>query len=179
MNTQEIWKAIPGYEGFYEVSDHGRVKSMERVITDVLGRKRIVKERILRPGRDKDGYLRVVLRKDNSPRDFSIAPLVASVYIGHRPDGLECCHNDGDRESNHFLNLRWDTHKNNNDDKLQHGTKLIGEQCPSSKLKVSDIPLIRGMRADGWSYNGIAKHFNVCKRTIVQICLGRSWKHIP
>jgi hypothetical protein len=60
---KEVWKDIKGYEGRYQVSDNGRVKSLERTFIDKLGHKQHIKERIRQPSTDKDGYLYVLLYK--------------------------------------------------------------------------------------------------------------------
>lgn len=119
QHDEEIWKDIPGYEGKYQVSSRGRVKSMSRVLVDSLGRKRKWKERILKPGDNGNGYEHVQLGVRHSRRVHS---LVLEAFIGQRKPGDEACHNDGNRKHNCVANLRWDSRAENHDDKWKHGT---------------------------------------------------------
>lgn len=98
--TQEIWKSIPGYEG-YEVSNMGQVRSFRG-----LGR-----PRILKPSVNRDGYTMVHLSGSTSP--VFIHRLVMLAFEGPCPEGLEVCHGDHNRSNNHLDNLKYDTHQEN------------------------------------------------------------------
>lgn len=115
----EVWRDIPGFEGFYQVSDHGRVRSMAR--PDKIGRIRS-KNRILKPFRDKDGYLGVTLCRIGGRHKRKVHRLVLEVFVGPCPDGMECCHSDSSRSNNHLSNLRWDTHSSNIKDAVRRGS---------------------------------------------------------
>ena len=69
---QEVWKDIKGYEGFYQVSNMGKVKSLKRTINNstTYGGKATIKERILKPKKDKDGYESVGLNKDGKRKEL-------------------------------------------------------------------------------------------------------------
>lgn len=119
----EIWKAIPGFEGSYEVSDQGRVRSLARRIPTVCkGRAttRLVPARILKPGRKPSGHVSVALTRKGGSHDLHV--LVLTAFAGSKPIGMEACHNDGDPSNNVLSNLRWDTRTNNILDAVKSGT---------------------------------------------------------
>lgn len=118
--TQEQWRAVVGHEGLYEVSDHGRVRSLDRVITRSDGQRMHFRGKLLRPSlaRTPD-YPVVGLPGGTSAR---VHNLVLEAFVGRRPPGLIACHNNGDHHNNHLSNLRWDTYGSNNLDLVRHGT---------------------------------------------------------
>lgn len=118
MNS-ERWLPVSGYEGSYEVSDLGRVRSLDR-ITD-RGRK--WRGRVMSPAPMRsNGYLIVSLWRDGSQRTTLVHRLVLSAFVGPAPDGAEGLHGDGDPENNKLTNLSWGTHSENEMDKVRHGT---------------------------------------------------------
>lgn len=133
----ETWRPIPGYEGSYEASDLGRVRSVERTITDRLGRSRRVRNRVLRPAVCKRGdritHLSVVLGLGNP---HHVHRLIMLAFVGPRPEGLETCHNNGDPTDNRLENLRYDTNSANHLDMQRHGTDVYRNRthCPRNHL---------------------------------------------
>lgn len=119
---REEWRPIPGWEGFYEVSDLGRVRGIERVSS---GRRQ--KSRVLKPtgpvGNTK--YLFVRLRRKGKTDYKPVHHFVLVAFAGPRPLGKEACHNDGDPTNNCATNLRWDTHTANMQDQVRHGTRRL------------------------------------------------------
>lgn len=95
----EIWRDVPGYEGLYQVSNLGNVKSLRR-------------GKILKPRKSKD-YLHVVLCKDGKETEFRVNRLVCSVFNGPIPPGLEVNHINEDKSDNRLSNLNLMTHKEN------------------------------------------------------------------
>lgn len=102
----EIWKPIDGYEGLYEVSNCGRVKS--------LCATRWHKIKMRKPVPDKDGYLTVLLKRDGKYRCFKIHRLVATAFIPNTHHYPAVNHKDEDRQNNRVDNLEWCTAKYNN-----------------------------------------------------------------
>lgn len=127
--SQEDWQPVPGYEGRYEVSDFGRVRSLDRL--DSRGNR--AWGRVLSPDVRPSGHLRVTLCRDGHPKRTWVHWLVLSVFVGPHPEGLETCHNDGDPANNAVSNLRWDTKSANARDRLRHGRhhQAARTRCPS------------------------------------------------
>ncbi|MGJ5667773.1 NUMOD4 motif-containing HNH endonuclease [Rhodococcus aetherivorans] len=120
--SREEWRPVIGWEGYYEVSSDGLVRSIERTIQYADGRSRVYPSRIISP-RDggRSGHLIVSLSKNLYRRHFRVHTLVAEAFIGPRPAGTECCHNNGIASDNRVENLRWDTHTENMRDTVRHG----------------------------------------------------------
>ena len=119
---QEVWKAIPGYEGRYEVSDQGRVRSLDRIVEcfgPVKGRYLSKRSgRVLRPGPSNFGHLSVVLGKNNTQ---FVHKLVLLAFVGPAPNKHECRHLNGDPADNRLENLCWGTRHENIMDSVRHG----------------------------------------------------------
>ena len=119
----EIWKDVPGYEGQYQVSDHGRVKSLDRDIVQMSRwgtlYMKSVKGVMLRPGRMPAGHVSVSLGRNNSQ---CVHKLVLLAFVGPAPGGHECLHDNGDPSDNRLSNLRWGTRGDNIRDAVRHGT---------------------------------------------------------
>lgn len=114
---KESWHPVPGYTGLYEVSDQGRVRSLDRIVTQ---RNRWggmttypLKGRVLRPGSTKTGRLQVNLSKNNNSWVVSVHALVALAFLGPCPDGREIDHVNGDCRDNRLANLEYVTHQEN------------------------------------------------------------------
>lgn len=109
----EIWKDIEGYEELYQISNYGRVKSLPRNGT-------ILSSRILKPGRDSNGYLFVNLHRNNIAKHCSIHVLVAKAFVPNPDNKPTVNHEDGDKTNNVFSNLTWATYK----EQLEHSFKM-------------------------------------------------------
>ena len=119
--TQERWLPVPGYEGFYEVSDHGRVRSVDRVVVAGSGERKFA-GRVLRLGTNRHGYMLVALRKPGIQKSKRAHRLVLEAFVGPCPEGMAACHENGDKLDNRLSNLRWDTTSSNLYDAVRHGT---------------------------------------------------------
>lgn len=120
-NNKEIWTDIQGYEGRYEISSWGRVKSCERYVKSNNGNLRKVKERILRLSKDKYGYLQVVLRNNNGiKKTYLVHRLVAQTYLSNHENLSEVNHRDEDKTNNRVENLEFCTSEYN----LHYGTRI-------------------------------------------------------
>lgn len=108
----EAWKDIIGYEGLYQISDHGRVKSLPKRKGKGVGY--ATDERILRPSINSRGYCNVVLCKGGKTRTFALHRLVAESFIDNPSELPEVDHMDRDKTNNHVDNLRWATVSENN-----------------------------------------------------------------
>lgn len=127
----EEWRDIKGYEGLYQVSSEGRVKSLERKVSH-RDRERTIKERILKPGINRGGYLKINLYTDGKPKTLIVHRLVASAFVPNPDDKPEVNHVDEDKSNNRACNLEWVTAKEN----ANHGTRneRIGKQVSQYTL---------------------------------------------
>ena len=104
---REEWRPLVGYEGLYEVSNRGNMKSLERTVWDNRGYYRTVPERILKPMKDSSGYLQVKLWKDGKAKKYLVHRLVAEAFIPN-PDNLpQINHIDENKQNNCMDNLEW------------------------------------------------------------------------
>ena len=105
---EEIWKDIPGYEGIYQCSNLGSIKSLERYVKHSNGGLRIVNDRILKQNITLCGYKYIWLHNDGSRKSCRIHKLVAICFFNHKPDGYLVCvdHIDGNKLNNRVDNLR-------------------------------------------------------------------------
>jgi len=112
---KEVWRDIPDYEGYYQVSDLGRIRSLDRTVLTTNGQDRFYKGRIIKGNVDKDGYRRTTLKKNNIGRTFKFSQLVAMAFLGHEPNGhtLIVDHINGDRSNDRVNNLRVVTNRAN------------------------------------------------------------------
>jgi hypothetical protein len=173
------WQSIPGYEGLYEISDSGVVKSLcfrNRHNGRIEPR---AAAKILTPQRDRVGYLRIGLRKDKTARQFYIHQLVALAFVGCRPDNLELDHLDAQKGNNSSSNLEYVTHQENCDRALKMGLHPgwpCGEDHARAKLTWQQVEQIRSRYVPGvFGIKRLAKEFEVSKRTIQFILRRRTW----
>ena len=138
MQSTENWKAIPGYEGIYEVSDQGRVRSLDRITAKNAFKKGALKK----ASTVANGYLYVDLYKLGKASKRTVHSLVLEAFIGPAPSGMICCHNNGVRVDNRLENLRWGTYSDNAHDTVRHGTHVQAARthCPRGhELKAPNL----------------------------------------
>lgn len=105
-----IWKDIKGYEGFYQVSTHGQVRSLDRIIIRSDGFPVSLKGQVLAQTTDKDGYKHLRLRKNNAEKSFFVHRLVADTFVlNFEEESVQVNHKDEDKANNHYSNLEWCT----------------------------------------------------------------------
>lgn len=129
-----------------------------------------------------NGYKRVHLRKHNKTYFSRIHRLVLETFVGLCPEGMECCHNNGNPADNRLSNLRWDTKSNNQKDSVKLGTHHsfgYGESHMMHKLKEKDIiNIIYLWNTKLFRQQEIADMYNIKQNTVSQIVNGKIWKHI-
>lgn len=181
---KETWKAVPAWEGVYEVSDQGRVRSVTRTIyaKNPVGvvAPRTYAGRVLLKAAGKRGYEMVSFTAPGRKRTYSyVHALVAAAFIGPKPSGKEVCHNNGRRSDNRRINIRYDTRSANALDRHAHGTmnQPCGERCAAAKLTKHAVRYIREV-GGGVSQRALGRMFGVSHSTIAAAASGKSWKHI-
>lgn len=173
MAEEEIWKPVPGFEG-YEVSDLGRARSVDRIVShrESAGSTKALRGRILKPQRNRGGF-HVNPCVGGKQKQVSVHVLVMRAFCGNPPDpGLDVCHNDGDSSNNKLSNLRYDTRKGNLADRWRHGTMNVGQMNGTNKLTVDQVREIR-MRMDG--LKSIARDYGVSSGTVWAVRTRRAW----
>lgn len=164
--TPEVWRLVVGYEGWYEVSDHGRVR---RVQGPTAGR--------LLEGFWFKGYLRVILTRLGGQRYAFVHQLVLDAFVGPCPDSLVCNHKDGDKGNNRPTNLEWVTHQENKDHAVRTGLwqPFHGEDHPRAKLTTAQVMEIRRLTEPA---QDAAARYGVSVGTIHSIRRGQTWRHL-
>lgn len=166
---QEIWKDIPGYEGRYQASTAGQIRSVThrvRVVAHGTEATRLMQGRVLRPGRCKSGHVSVVL--GHGAVGSPVHQLVALTFLGPAPNGCEVCHNDGDPTNNALSNLRYDTRSENIKDVLRQGRRW-------RKLTGEDVQAIRRLLKNGCKGKEIADRFSISQNSVSAIKTGRTF----
>lgn len=134
MENKEIWKDIEGYEGLYQISSYGRVKSLKRYI-----RKKHSNEFLLSEVNDDKGYLMVHLRKPSSSKHIRIHRLVAQAFIPNPNNLPQVNHKDEDKTNNRVDNLEWCDAKYN----LSYGTRQKREIKTQQQTHPSCKPVLQ------------------------------------
>jgi len=171
MDSNEIWKDVIGYEGLYQVSDYGNIKSLPR-----LG---VVRSRLLKHLIMPRGYHSVRLYSNGSNKQFLVHRLVAMSFLLNELGKPEVNHIDSDVNNNKLNNLSWCTREENVNHSFRSGIKSNkGSDNPRSKLCASDVINIRKMISEGHSVSYIASIYFVTKTSVYYIKKGKSWIHI-
>jgi len=121
----EVWLPVVGYEGLYDVSNLGNVRTLERAWFSGEHHQvmRTVKAGPKAQKADRHGYLRVTLSKEGKKRRRSVHHLVLDAFVGPGEDNAQCRHLDGNKENNRVENLCWGTIGENAADRKLHGTQ--------------------------------------------------------
>ncbi len=162
------WRPIPGFEELYCVSDNGKVRS-ERSGNLVSLNTRF------------NGYKLAHLYPGGGKRNRKakyVHRLVLEAFVGCCPEGMECRHLNGDRSDNRLCNLQWGTSRQNQADKIAHGTRLQGDRVPASKLSSRAVLSVRWLYRNGVSPVAIAATYSVSVGCIQDICYGKNWTHL-
>ena len=171
----EEWRAVVGYDGSYEVSNRGRVRSLDRFVP-VQGRAgRFLRGRFLRSRRSK--WYDVV---EVAGRSLTVHRLVLESFIGPCPPRHLCRHLDGDPKNNRLENLRWGTVRENQLDKRGHGTMPRGESHWRSELTETMVREIRTRASSGETIPDMLRSgdFPVSLETIRNAAKGKTWSHV-
>lgn len=171
----EEWRDLPGYEGHYQVSSMGSVRSLDR--TDIRGHK--IKGRIFKCGCIVSGYRTVIFTKFNKDQRFLVHRLVTLAFIGPCPEGRQVNHKDGDKLNNAASNLEYVTPRENVAHAYATGlTRNRGEDHHHARFTVEDVLDIRRRVAQGEPQRSLARFHNASPAAINEIINRATWKHV-
>lgn len=180
---QEVWKPVAGYEGSFEVSSHGQVRSLDKVSPQKSAKGKIYqcsrKGRQLKLELDTKGYFRIHFTSVGIRRSYGVHQLVALAFIGSKPGGNYVVnHKDGNPKNNHVNNLEWVTHKENAQHALATGLTPRGEKCPWAKLTEENIRQIKLLWMNGNKCQKIAQIIGLDRKYVTEILRETRWKHV-
>lgn len=110
---KEIWKDIKGYENIYQVSNLGRIKTLDKYVNCLYGQKRLIKEKIIKTFKNNNGYFITSLYVNSKSKKFLVHRLVAEAFIPNPDNKPQINHIDGNKENNCVDNLEWVTQSEN------------------------------------------------------------------
>lgn len=171
----EEWKQVIGYEGRYEVSKLGDIRTD---LNSPHRNSRIHRGKFLHQRMNKNGYLRVSFNLDGVKRSRNVHLVVLEAFKGLRPEGKVARHKDGNSKNNASDNLEWSTQKENIADKIIHGTDNKGEKHQNAVLTNQDVIVMRAMKEVGYSNVWIANCFLVTPVNVGYVVNRKSWTHI-
>lgn len=166
----EVWRDIPNYEGFYQVSNFGRVKSVKRVVVRRNGTTNTCQEKILKLNTNK-GYYYISLFKNGIGKTFGVHQLVLHAFVGVQEKGLEVRHLDNNPFNNRLENLAYGTKSDNMQDAVKCGSL---SRCHTSLTDEQVISILADERRIG----EIAKSYNIDSGTVIAIKQRKYFKHL-
>lgn len=174
----EIWREVPGYDGWYECSTEGRVRSWKSPGNNQAGeRPRSDVPRPVRPACTRGEYLFVNLSRGGAVKSFRLNRLVLTAFEGPPFEGAQACHRNGDRSDNRLDNLYWGTPAENQTDKERHGTQVRGESMATARLDRAKVAEARSLWAGGGvTILQLAERYGVSGPTIWKAVTRRTWK---
>jgi hypothetical protein len=184
--TDEIWKDIKGYEGLYQVSNYGNIKSVKRTVPHAARRTISKKEKIMTLKKTHKGYYSIQLYKAGKRKGYAVHRLVAMHFLINKENYETVDHIDANKKNNHYTNLEWVTNAENSRRKVEKRLHIFGERIYTNKLKEKDVLHIRRefwLNSDNYNqkvetYNKLVSGYGVCRGTIKEICQNKIWKHL-
>jgi len=178
---EEIWVDIIGYEGFYQVSNTGKVRSVDRSIKYSNGKVYVYKGKELSLKYRKDGYYTACLCKNSDEKNLFVHRLIAFAFIPKVDNKPFINHKNGVKTDNRIENLEWCDYSDNNKHAYDTGlnSTLKGEKSHFSKLKSADIYSIRNMYHN-WFFTKweLADIYKMTYNSIHNILIKKTWFNI-
>ena len=165
--TLERWLPVVGYEGYYEVSNLGRVQRHSgRILKPYVNRK------------NYGEYCQVRLSRGGVARTCEVHILVARAFLGPCPDGYQVCHGPAGSLDNSVVNLSYGTPVENAADMYRDDTIMTGTRNPNAKLTDEIVRLCRVRVAAGETYAALAREFGVSRVTMNLAVRRVNWRHV-
>jgi hypothetical protein len=180
-NQEEVWKDIPNYEGYYQISNLGRVISLTRIVLDKNGVAKNIKSKAIKSTLNKyNGYLTIAPCVNSKNKQLYVHRLVLSAFTNNPFNKKFVNHKNGIKTDNRLENLEWVTPSENSIHAVEIGlSKTKGGSNPMAKLTQEHILDIRKRFADGISAYKIAKDLGFISNSAIRlIVLRKRWKHI-
>lgn len=174
----EIWKDVPGYEGLYEISNLGNIRSLDRMSQ---GKRQFkIKGKKLKPWKDTRGYPQIYLCKSGNKKPIAIHRLVLISFVGLHPEKNTVNHKNGVLDDNRLDNLEWTTQKENNNHAFNTGLmdSILGENGTKFGLTNKQAKEIRRLSKTGMSNKEIADKYKVPTNHIYNIVKRKSFKRV-
>ncbi len=172
QSNVERWLPVVGYEGLYEVSDLGRVRSLDRFVSHRYGGVQLKKGKVLAPCFHRHGYPKVGLWKDGVQTVPCVHVLVAAAFLGPCPAGMEVLHGKAGSRDCRLSNLRYGSHEENQQDMLRDGTAQTGTKAHSSKLTEEDVRAIRRSNETGVA---LRRRYGISSAQVSRVRTGKNW----
>lgn len=179
--SKERWLPVPRYEGLYEVSDLGQVRSLDRYIRGKYG-SRFLRGRVLHPGSPRNARRTVSLCRDGERETRLVGNLVLEAFVSPRPVGQVIRHGraGGGALNDSLDNLEWGTPEENmGADCLRDGTDRRGEKCGMAKLTAAIVTEMRIRYLAGETVTSLAAEFGVSESTASNAITGKRWSWLP
>lgn len=175
---KEVWEDIQEYEGFYQVSNLGRVRSLDRTVPAKNGKIKFCKGGIKAQSENSCGYLRVMLSKNKKNTHILVHRLVAAAFLENPDNHKQVNHINGNKKDNSIDNLEWISGLENIKHSIETGLRdLKGEKNSQSKLTKKDVIEIK-KRLENETLTAISKDYDISISVISKIKLGKAWKHV-
>ena len=179
MTIIEEWRPVVGYEGFYEVSNRGQVRSLSWMTKHWQGGQRTKPARMLAQVPHWKGYFHVSIRTPGEEgKAAQVHRLVAAAFMPKPSPAHQVNHKDGDKHNNNIENLEWVTQRENTKHAYENGLCPRGERHPKARLNPEAVRRIRALRAEGTSLRTIAANFGISRGALHNIFVGKSWRHV-
>ena len=171
----EVWKDIKGYEGLYQVSNFGRVKSLTRLSKQ----NHLLPERFLKTN-ENDRYLRVDLWKDGKHKFYEVHRLVAAAFIANPENKPVVNHIDGDKHNNNVNNLEWCTVSENNKHAYKMGLASPVNKTPikATNIQTGEVKYFESQTEAANVLNTSKGHINDCLKGKQKTCKGYTFEYI-
>ena len=176
----EIWKDIKGYEGMYQVSTQGNLKSLDRIVNHPKSIKLTLKGGVIKSSVNGSGYKIVQLNKNGKGVIYLVHRLVSGAYLNNPDNKPQVNHIDGNKANNLLENLEWVTRSENMIHAYENNLNHKGENHYKSKLSKTRVSAIKRLLRINPNVNkySLAKKVGVTNGVIYQIINNTTWKHV-